>query len=87
MSTDKKRIATYIDEEIRDKFRVIAALKRISMSEYIERNIIEIVKEHEEKYGPIEIDGGGGRTMKSSFQYYIKNRKFKYQAKQISELF
>ena len=55
MSTDKKRIAAYVEEEIVKKFRVVAATKGKSMSEYTAILIEKAIEGYEIEHGKIKI--------------------------------
>ena len=56
MSTDKKRIATYVTKETIDKFRIVAASKGKSMSEYTAILINTAINGYEVENGEIKID-------------------------------
>lgn len=55
MSTDKKRIATYVTEETIDKFKVVSATKGKSMSEYAAVLIEKAIDGYEVEYGEIQV--------------------------------
>lgn len=56
MSTDKKRIATYVTEETVNKFKVVAATKGKSMSEYAAILIEKSIEGYEVEKGEIKLD-------------------------------
>lgn len=56
MATTKKRIATYVTEETVKKFKVVAATKNKSMSEYTEILIQKAIDGYEVEHGPIRIE-------------------------------
>ena len=56
MGTDKKRIAAYVTEETVDKFKVVSATKRKSMSEYAAVLIEKSIEGYEIEHGKIEIE-------------------------------
>lgn len=56
MATDKKRIATYVPAETVAKFKVVAATKNKSMSEYAELLINKAIDGYEVEHGEIKID-------------------------------
>lgn len=56
MSTDKKRIQAYVTQETLDKFKVVSATKRKSMSEYASTLIEKSIENYEEEHGEIKID-------------------------------
>nr|DAG14291.1 MAG TPA: Arc-like DNA binding domain protein [Inoviridae sp.] len=53
MSTTKKRIAAYVTEETVKKFKVVAATKNKSMSEYTELLIQTAIEGYEIEHGKI----------------------------------
>ncbi len=50
--TDKSRVATYIEEELKQKLEKLAALEDRSVSNFLERLIKQVV-EHAEQEGKI----------------------------------
>lgn len=56
MSTDKKRIQAYVDQDTLDKFKVVSATKRMSMSEYAAKLIEKSIDGYEVENGKIKID-------------------------------
>lgn len=56
MATTKKRIAAYVTEETVKKFKVVAATKNKSMSEYSEALIMKAVETYEAEHGEIKIE-------------------------------
>lgn len=56
MSTDKKRIATYVTQETIDKFKVVSATKKKSMSEYTAILIEKAIEGYEVEHGEIRIE-------------------------------
>ena len=62
MSTTKKRITTYVPEKTVRKFKIISATKNLSMSEYTEKLIQNLIDQYEADHGEIKIteEGGGG---------------------------
>ena len=56
MSTDKKRIQAYVSQETLDKFKVVSATKRMSMSEYASRLIEKSIEGYEVENGKIKIE-------------------------------
>ena len=56
MGTDKKRIATYVTEEIVQKFKVVSATKNKSMSEYAAILIENSIERYEQEHGEIKIE-------------------------------
>ena len=58
MGTTKKRIATYVTEETVNKFKVVAATKNKSMSEYTELLIKKAIEGYEVEHGPIRVEKG-----------------------------
>lgn len=56
MATDKKRIAAYVTQETVDKFKVVAATKKKSMSEYNAILIEKAIEGYEVEHGEIKID-------------------------------
>ena len=56
MATDKKRIATYVTEETVNKFRVVAASKGKSMSEYTAILKEKAIEGYEVENGKIKIE-------------------------------
>jgi len=57
MPSNKPRIATYTSAENRDKFKVISAMHKMSMSEYLEYLINKEISCHEKEHGRIVIKG------------------------------
>lgn len=55
MTTDKKRITTYVEEEKVKKFKIISAHKDMSMSEYIADIINKLILAYEAENGEIKI--------------------------------
>lgn len=58
MPSGKPRIATYTSEEIIKKFRIVAAYKGKSMSDYLSQLVHMAIVEFELEHGVIEIDEG-----------------------------
>ena len=56
MATTKKRIATYVTEETIKKFKIVAATKNKSMSEYAEILILKAIEKYEIECGEIKIE-------------------------------
>ena len=56
MATTKKRIAAYVTENTVKKFKIVAATKNKSMSEYTELVIQKAIDGYEVEHGPIEIE-------------------------------
>ena len=56
MSTDKKRIQAYVTQETLDKFKVVSATKKMSMSEYASLLIEKAIEGYEIEHGKIRID-------------------------------
>lgn len=56
MSTEKKRIATYVNEEVIKKFKVVSATKGKSMSEYAAILIEKSIEGYEVEHGKIKIE-------------------------------
>jgi len=56
MSTDKKRIAAYVDQETIDKFKIVSATKGKSMSEYTAILIEKAIEGYEIEHGKIYIE-------------------------------
>jgi hypothetical protein len=56
MATDKKRIQAYVTEETVNKFRIVAATKGKSMSEYSALLIEKAVEGYEVEHGEIKIE-------------------------------
>lgn len=56
MATDKKRIAAYVTEETVAKFKVVAATKNKSMSDYAAVLITKSIEGYEVEHGEIKID-------------------------------
>ncbi len=56
MATDKKRIAAYVTDEIVKKFKIVAATKNKSMSEYTAVLIIKAIEGYEVEHGEIKIE-------------------------------
>ena len=56
MSTEKKRIQAYVTQETLDKFKVVSATKRKSMSEYASVLIEKSIEGYEVEHGEIRID-------------------------------
>ena len=56
MSTDKKRIQAYVTQETLDKFKVVSAIKKMSMSEYSALLIEKSIEGYEIEHGIIKID-------------------------------
>lgn len=56
MATDKKRIAAYVTEETVNKFKVVAATKNKSMSEYAAVLIEKSIEGYEVEHGKIKIE-------------------------------
>ena len=54
MATDKKRIQAYVTEETVNKFRIVAATKGKSMSEYSALLIEKAVEGYEVEHGEIK---------------------------------
>ena len=55
MATTKKRIAAYVTDETVKKYKVVAATKNKSMSEYTEQLIIKAIKGYEVEHGEIRV--------------------------------
>lgn len=55
MPSNKPRIATYTSDENRDKFKVISAIHKMSMSEYLEYLINKEIEQYEKEHGTIKI--------------------------------
>ena len=60
MSTTKKRITTYVPEKTVRKFKIISATKNLSMSEYTEKLIQNLIDQYEADHGEIKITEEGG---------------------------
>lgn len=56
MATTKKRIAAYVTDDTVKKFKVVAATKGKSMSEYTEILITKAIEGYEVEHGEIKID-------------------------------
>lgn len=56
MATTKKRIAAYVTEETVKKFKIVAATRNKSMSEYAELLIQKAVEGYEVEHGAIKIE-------------------------------
>lgn len=56
MSTDKKRIQVYVTQDTLDKFKVLSATKRMSMSEYAAKLIEKSIEGHEVEHGTIHVE-------------------------------
>lgn len=56
MSTDKKRVQAYVNQETLDKFKVVSAIKGMSMSEYSALLIEKSIEGYEIEHGKIIID-------------------------------
>ena len=56
MATDKKRVQAYVTQEILDKFKVVSATKRMSMSEYSALLIEKSIEGYEIEHGKIKIE-------------------------------
>lgn len=56
MSTDKKRIQAYVTQEMLDKFKVVSATKRMSMSEYASKLIEKSIEGYEVEHGKIKLE-------------------------------
>ncbi len=55
MATTKKRIAAYVTDETVKKYKVVAATKNKSMSEYTEQLIIKAIEGYEVEHGEIRV--------------------------------
>lgn len=55
MSTDKKRIATYVSDDTVKKFKVVSASKNKSMSEYAAVLIEKAIEGYEVENGKIKV--------------------------------
>ncbi len=58
MATTKKRIAAYVTDDTVKKFKIVAATKNKSMSEYAELLIMKAVEGYEIENGIIKIEAG-----------------------------
>lgn len=56
MSTDKKRVQAYVTQETLDKFKVVSATKKMSMSEYSALLIEKSIEGYEIEHGKIVIE-------------------------------
>lgn len=56
MSTDKKRVQAYVTQETLDKFKVVSATKKMSMSEYSALLIEKSIEGYEIDHGKIVIE-------------------------------
>lgn len=56
MSTDKKKIQVYVDDEVIRKFRIVSATKNKSMSEYAAILIEKSIEGYEVEHGEIKLD-------------------------------
>lgn len=56
MATDKKRVQAYVTQETLDKFKVVSAIKKMSMSEYSALLIEKSIEGYEIEHGKIKID-------------------------------
>lgn len=56
MATTKKRIAAYVTNETVKKFKVVAATKNKSMSEYTETLIQKAIDGYEVEHGEIKVE-------------------------------
>lgn len=56
MATDKKRIQAYVTEETLDKFKVLSAIKKKSMSEYASILIEKAIEGYEVEHGEIKTE-------------------------------
>ena len=56
MATTKKRIAAYVTDETVKKYKVVAATKNKSMSEYTEQLIIKAIEAYEVEHGEIRVE-------------------------------
>ena len=56
MPSNKPRIATYTSQESVDKFKVIASLNRMSMSEYLNYLVEKSISDYETEHGEIKFD-------------------------------
>ena len=56
MATNKKRIATYVEDSTVKKFKVVAAMKGKSMSEYAEILIRKSIEGYEVEHGEIKVE-------------------------------
>lgn len=56
MATTKKRIATYVTEKTVKKFKIVAATKGKSMSEYTEILISKAIEGYEVEHGEIKVE-------------------------------
>lgn len=56
MATDKKRIQAYVTQETVDKFKVVSATKKKSMSEYAAVLIEKSIEGYEVEHGEIKLD-------------------------------
>lgn len=55
MSSDRPRIATYTTKQIVQKFRVVAAYKGKSMSDYLQTIIEDAINSFEQEHGEIQL--------------------------------
>ena len=58
MPSNRPRIATYTSDEKRNKFKVISAIHKMSMSEYMEYLINREIEQYEKEHGTIIIHKG-----------------------------
>ena len=56
MATTTKRIAAYVTDETVKKYKVVAATKNKSMSEYTEQLIIKAIEGYEVEHGEIRVE-------------------------------
>lgn len=56
MATTKKRIAAYVTDETVKKYKVVAATKNKSMSEYTKQLIIKAIEGYEVEHGEIRVE-------------------------------
>lgn len=61
MATTKKRIAAYVTETTVKKFKVVAATKNKSMSEYTELLIQKAIEGYEVEHGEIIVEDSEGQ--------------------------
>ena len=65
LSTDKNKIQVYVNDETRDKFRILTAIMGYKkMSKYAGDLIEDKIKEYEKQHGdlPFNTSSGGGQN-------------------------
>ena len=55
MATTKKRIAAYVTDETVKKYKIVAATRNTSMSEYTEQLIMKAIEGYEVEHGEIKV--------------------------------